>query len=67
MSSTFPLSLETFFIVEVMPLSLDLEIFIISLDNRIFSFFLRKVICIGVLPLSLGFKEIHSCPSWLSY
>ncbi|KAH0898495.1 LOW QUALITY PROTEIN: hypothetical protein HID58_048063 [Brassica napus] len=31
---------------------------------RIFPFLLREVICIGILPLSLGFREIPSCPSW---
>ena len=41
-----------------MPLFLDLEIFIISLDNIIFLFFLREVLCIGIFLLSLRFKEI---------
>ncbi|KAF2562537.1 hypothetical protein F2Q70_00017786 [Brassica cretica] len=27
----------------------------------------RKVICVGIHPLSLGFRMIPSCPSWLSY
>ena len=36
----------------------------ISLDNRIFSFFLREVICIGILPLFLRSREKPSCPSW---
>ena len=47
-----------------MPLFQDLEKFIIFLDNIIFLFFLREVICIGIFPLSLRFREIPSCPSW---
>ncbi|KAF2554597.1 hypothetical protein F2Q68_00015262 [Brassica cretica] len=37
----------------------------LSLDNRIFPFFLRDVICIEILPLSLGSSETPFCPSWL--
>ena len=44
--------------MEVVPLFLDLEILIIFLDNRIFPFFLREVICIGILPLSLLSKLV---------
>ena len=57
------------------PPPLGLEIYIYSeccasllgfiLDNRIFPFFLREVICIAILPFSLGSKETPSCPSWL--
>ena len=42
-----------------------MEIFHISLDNRIFPFFSRAAYHIGILPLSLGFRKIPSSLSWL--